>query len=187
MAKPTNDGGGDPKTVSKLTPQQMMDWNRLLDHIKSRGYEGSPVLDHDKALSQQLFQEFAQKNPGTSITYQNVADVQNEMQRLKDAAQGFAQRRGDKGAAAIMSNVSKVDGFLGSKTSQFRFPNMEEKNFHNNVLRGTSNLGLVNGNLQPTGALAAMKQIPKGAQTWQSNDGGTYYTDPKSGDAVRLK
>jgi hypothetical protein len=186
MAKPTN-GGGDPKPVSKLTPQQMMDWNRLLDHIKSKGYEGSTVLDHDKTLGQKLFQEFAQKNPGVSITYDNVADVQNEMQRLRDTSQDYAKKKGLPDAASIMSNVSKVDGFLGSKTSQFRFPVMEKQRLYNNVLRGTSNMGVVDGDLRNARGITAMQKLPKGVETWKSNDGGMYYTDPKTGDAVKLQ
>lgn len=186
----------DPKKNPSLTPQQMQEWNSLLDHIKSRGYEGSEQLDHDKKLGESLFNEWKQKNPGATIDYGAVKSVQGEMQKLRDNAQGFAARHNDPNAKNIMSNVSKIDGFLGSKTSQFRFPQMSVNDLHNNALVGSANLGLVNSNLQPTGAaakLAAMKRTPPPNAKLEAlydnagNKTGMGYTDPTTGDVVRVQ
>lgn len=201
----TIDPGDDPKkketaTVSTsptppLTPQQMQEWNSLLDHIKSKGYEGSEQLDHDKKLGESLFNEWKQKNPQATINYDVVKTVQGHMQKLRDSAQDFAARHNDPNAKNIMSNVSKVDGFLGSKTSQFRFPQMTMNELQNNNLVSSTNLGLVNSNLQPTGAaakLGAMRKIPPNAKLEKLYDNagnatGMGYTDPSSGDIIRVQ
>jgi len=189
--------GGDPTPSTPLTPQQMMEWNSLLDHIKSRGFEGSEKLDHDKTLGQSLFNEWKAKNPGATIDYNAVKTVQGEMQKLRDQAQGFAARKNDPNAKNIMANVSPVDGFLGSKTSQFRFPNMVLNQEKNGNLVSSNNLGLLNGNFKPTGAgsssiMGAVKPIPKGVKVEILYDStgkptGQGYTDPVSGDIVRVQ
>lgn len=184
-------GGGD-EPDNTLTPQKMKEWNQFLDFIKTKGYEGSEKLDHDKALGQSLFNEFKKNNPNVSISYDIVTPVQTEMQKLKESAQSFAERRKDPNAKQIMANVSKVDGFLGSKTSQFRFPDMTLNQVRNNNLVGSTNLGLVKSGLQPTGAAATVvKPIPKGVELEdlydaQGNKTGKGYTDPSSGDVIRV-
>lgn len=170
----------------ELTPQKMKEWNQLLDFIKTKGYEGSTKLDKDKALSQQLFNEFKKANPQTSITYDIVPVVQREMEKLKQSAQGFAARRDDPNAKNIMSNISKVDGFLGSKTSQFRFPAMQEVVKHNDVTVQNKNLGLVKGDLTPVGpgGINLLRTPPKGAKI-EKLKGGDFYTD-ENGDLRRI-
>lgn len=175
----------DPGT---LTPKKMSEWNRLLDFLKQKGYEGSTKLDKDKALGQSLFNEFKKANPGTSITYDIVPTVQREMEKLKESAQSFAERHKDPNAKQVMSGISKVDGFLGSKTSQFRFPEMTETSLHNGQVVSTANLGLVKGGLQPTGITgsATKKPLPRGV-TLQRVDGEDYYTDPSTGYLVKYE
>lgn len=180
--KPIGGGGDDPKP---LTPQQMREWNLLLDHIKAKGYEGSDKLDKDKSLSKALFDDFKKSNPNVSITYDIVPAVQSEMQKLKDSTQAFLQRRGDPNATKVMANVSKVDGFLGSKTSQFRFPEMKEAVYKNDNLVSNSNLGLVNSGLKPTGVMAVKKKLPVGAKLEKMQDG--YYYQDDNGDLVKYE
>jgi hypothetical protein len=184
--RPANGGGGDEKKAAPaLTPQNMSDWNRFLDFVKQKGYEGSKELDTNEPLAKSLFDQYRKVNPNTTISYDIVPAVQMEMQKLRNNAQAFAQRRGAKDASNIMSGVSKVDGFFGSRTSQFRFPEMVQNNFHNNALKSTTNLGLVDGNITPVGnPVNALRRMPKGVQPWKSNDGKLYYTDPQTGDAV---
>jgi hypothetical protein len=181
--KPAKNGGGEQP---QLSPQNMSDWNRFLDWVKTKGYEGSTELDTNEPLARSLFDQYKKVNPTTSIHYGIVPLVQTEMQKMKNNAQAFAARRGQKDASKIMSGVSKVDGFFGSRTSQFRFPEMQQNNFHNDTLKSSTNLGLVDGNIQPVGSpLNALRKVPKGVSTWKDNNGVTYYTNA-DGDAVRL-
>lgn len=175
----------DPKT---LTPQKMSEWNKLLDFLKQKGYEGSTKLDKDKALGQTLFNEFKKSNPSTTITYDIVPTVQREMEKLKDSAQSFAERHKDPNAKQVMSGISKVDGFLGSKTSQFRFPEMTETALHNGQVVSSANLGLVKGGLQPTGITGSTtkQSLPRGVTLIKADD-GDYYTDPSTGYLVKYQ
>lgn len=171
----------DPGDNEKLTPQKMQEWNKLLDFIKSKGHEGSTKLDKDKTLGQSLFNEFKKANPNTTITYDIVPTVQREMERLKESAQSFAERHKDPNAKKVMSGISKVDGFLGSRTSQFRFPEMTETTKLNGRVVSSANLGLVKGGLQPTGITGgAKKPLPRGVEL-KRVDGEDWYTDPMTG------
>ncbi len=185
-------GGDDPKP---LTPQMMAEWNQFLDYVKAKGLEGSKDLDSkDKGLGQKLFNEFKSANPNITIDYTIVPSVQSEIQKLKQSAQSFAARRGDANAQNIMKDASKVDGWFGSKTSQYRFPDMKVKELHNNQVVGVQNLGLVNSQLKPTGAnasiMAARKTLPSGAKLEplydaQGKQNGLGYTD-ENGDIIRV-
>lgn len=184
----------DPKP---LTPQMMSEWNQFLDYVKSKGFEGSKDLDSkDKGLGQKLFNEFKTVNPNVTINYDIIPSVQSEMQKLKESAQQFAARRNDPNAKNIMKDISKVDGWFGSKTSQFRFPDMKLKELHNDQLVGSANLGLVNSQLKPTGTTSAIlggrKPLPTGVKLEplfdaQGKQTGMGYTDPDSGDLIRYQ
>lgn len=165
--------GDEPKPLS---PQQMKDWNSYVDFVKMKGHYGSKELDKKSTgLAKNLLNEFIQTNPGTSINYETVKSVQQEMQKLKQSAQAFAARRNDPNATKIMGGISDVDGWPGSKTTQFKFPQMEEKLYHNDSLKRTTDLGLVNGWLNPSTSSSNVRPLPKGAKLEKMSDGRLYY------------
>lgn len=185
----SKDGGGDPTAPQLLTPQQMREWNMFIDFLQKKGIAGSKDLDSkNKNLGANLFEQFRKEVPGVTITYDIVKPVQTEMQKLKDAAQSFAARRGDPNASNIMSGVSKVDGWLGSRTSQFKFPEMTENQLRNNQLVSSNNLGLLGGGLKPVGTsnILNTKTPPVNAKLEKLQD-GYYYEDPSTGDMVKVK
>jgi hypothetical protein len=182
-------GDGNPK---ELTPAQRMAWNAYVDFLEKKGYKGSPDLDKkETGLAKSLFEQFKQTNPTSPLNYDDIKSVQMEMQRLKDTAQGFAARHGDKNAKNVMVGVSPIDGWPGSKTTSFKFPAMTEQQFHDNNLVKQQNLGLVDSNLRPSGIGMMSRQIPKGInlETFYDSTGkqtGKGYTDPKSGDIIMV-
>lgn len=174
----------DPKP---LEPKQREDWNNYVNWLEKKGYKGSPLLDKkETGLARNLFDQFIKENPKSTINYETVKSVQYEMQKLRDAAQGFAARRNDPNAKNIMSGVSKLDGWPGSKTTSFKFPSMSEKQYYNNALQSQKNLGIVNPELKPATALA-MKPVPAGVKIEKMSDGHFYYEDPSSGQLVFYK
>lgn len=176
-------GGDEPKS-RQLTPKEMQEWNSFLDFVKLKGYEGSSELNKkDKRLGESLFSEFKKFNPNVSINYDIVPSVQSEMQRLKSTAQDFAARHNDPNAKNIMSDISPVDGWFGSKTSQFRFPEMISQQFNNNNLQSNQNLGLVNSQLQPTGLGMNANRPLSGVKLEKMSDGKLYYQN-KDGDYI---
>src|SRR5438045_4203518 len=93
----------EDEPIKELSPAQRMEWNRYVDFVSKKGYKGSPELDKkDTGLAKSLFDEFTKLNPTTPLKYEDVKSVQMEMSQLKNAAQGFAARRGDKNAKNLM-------------------------------------------------------------------------------------
>lgn len=111
-----------------LTPQQKAQWNSFLDYLEKIGYKGSPLLDNkNTALGAKLLDQYRGINPDFNLTYDNVKDVQQELQDYRNTLvnqfkQGKAVVDGVKSADEIMAGLSPVDGWLGSKTSSWRFP-----------------------------------------------------------------
>lgn len=175
-------GGEEPTPKRRLSPQEMIEWNGFLDHLKTRGVQGSKILDKkDHNLGEQLFNEYKQSNPNISIDYSIVPIVQNEHNLFAQQAREFAKRKGDPNADKLYSDNSKVDGWLGSKTSQQYFVPATLKTITNGAAKEQP-LGLMNGNLIPT----TSKTPPKGVAIEKLQD-GYYYQDPQSGDMVRVK
>lgn len=170
-------GGAPQFKTRKLSPSEMGQWNGYLDFVKSKGFEGSEELNSkDKNLGASLFQQYKQSNPGVTIGYDIVPSVQQEMQNLKATSQDFAQRHNVPGADKVMSGVSPVDNWFGSKTSQFRFPNVVS-----NTSGKTVDHGLVNSQWETTSGQNKKPIIPPGAQTEKMSDGKTYYMDSDGG------
>lgn len=206
---PGSGGEDDPKFKTRsLTPGEMAQWNQYLDFVKTKGYEGSTDLNNrNKNLGESLFNDFKKNTPGVTIGYDIVPSVQAEMVKLRDQSQAFARRRNDPNADKIMANISPVDGWFGSQTSQFRFPSMTYQETRNGEVVANQDLGLLNGGLKPVGITAdggqpgaappaaaysgpvnALngKPVPKGVKIEKMQD-GHYYEDPQSGDWVKVK
>jgi hypothetical protein len=184
--------------VRRLSPAEMQQWNQFLDYVKQKGYEGSPELNKkNKNLGSTLFNEFKASNPGISIDYSIVPSVQNEMQVLGQSARDFATRHNMAGADKLMTGVSPVDNWFGSKTSQYRFPGATLVTTNNGVQTSEKNLGLVQGNtdktLQATGsgtATVKKKTPPPGVKVEDVIDANgrksRVYEDPQTGDLVEV-
>ncbi len=186
FSKYANVGGGeDPKPLS---PQQLQDWNRYVDWLESKGMKGSTELDKGETSFKWLA-DYQRENPQTTISKETIKSVQYEMQKLADNVRNFERRRNNNNAEKLMQGTSKLDGIPGSKTTSFKFPVMVENNYHNNSLVSTRNLGLVNGDGNPSSMPPAMSsvrnKIPKGAKLERLQD-GVYYEDPQSGDLVKV-
>lgn len=119
-----------PAPQPPLSDKQKMEWNRLIDFMDKEGYKGSEHLDNrDTNLGKFLFQKFQAQNPDVTIRYEDVPRVQTELQNYR---QHLIQQFKDKKMQAsteikdpekeIMPGLSKVDGWLGSKTSSYKFP-----------------------------------------------------------------
>lgn len=120
---------GDPKDkVIPLTNAQKMQWNQYIDFMDKQGMKGNPALDdRSKQLGEFYFNRFKALNPGTTLVYQDVPRVQQALQDYRQNLinqwkSGKMQADGVKSEADIMGGISPVDGWLGSKTSSYKFP-----------------------------------------------------------------
>lgn len=113
--------------VPPLSDKQKQDWNSFLDFIDKEGFKGNPVLDDkDKQLGLYLMQKYRSQNPKATITYQDVPRVQAELQQYRNGVvnqwKAGKIQTDAKSEDEIMPNLSKIDGWLGSKTSSYKFP-----------------------------------------------------------------
>jgi len=180
-------GGEDPP--QSLTPQQRKEWNAYVDWIDKKGYKGSPLLDKkDTGLANNLFNQFKKENPNTTISLDHVKAVQSEMEALAQNVRGFEARRGNPNADKLMQGTSKVDGWPGSKTTSFRFPDMDKSTYSNSVLTSHQNLGILNPQLKPSdsaSARALQPTLPTGSLKLEKMADGKYYYQNKDGDYVQ--
>ena len=112
-----------------LTVKQRQDWNRFIDFMDKSGYKGSKDLDNrDTNLGRFLFQRFKSQNKDVGLTYEDVPRVQQELQDyrnllLQQFKGGKIKPEGMKDPEKeLMPGLSAVDGWLGSKTSSYKFP-----------------------------------------------------------------
>lgn len=118
---PPGDGG------KSLTPVQKEHWNKFVDFMQKSGYKGSAELDNrDKQLGQDLLAKFNKQYPESQISYQDVSTVQGDLQNYRQQLiKKWKANPSTTDAASedeIMPGISKIDGWLGSKTSSYKFP-----------------------------------------------------------------
>lgn len=112
-----------------LSNGQRQEWNSFLDYLQKRGVKGNPALDNrDTGLGQKLMEEYRAQNPHFSLTYDQVPQVQQDLQDYRNSLvqqykSGKAAVTPDiKSADDIMPDLSPADGWLGSKTSSHKYP-----------------------------------------------------------------
>lgn len=124
-------GPGDPTTTpgKKLTTVQKQNWNNFIDYLDKAGYKGSTDLDNrDTNLGKNLLAKYNTVNPNAQINYEDVPSVQGELQNYRQVlvnkwkAGTVGVNTPIKSDDEIMPNLSPVDGWLGSKTSSYKFP-----------------------------------------------------------------
>lgn len=177
----------------EITPKQVEDWNAFVDFVAKSNYQGNPELDvRGKGLAKELFDAFKEQHPGVSfdITDEDfIASVQYEMQKLKVGVQNFAERRNDPNAKTKMEGVSKIDGWPGSRTTQFKYPKIVEEDYVDGNLVARIDHGYVDADMVTTREIHTKGgvNIPKGAKLEQMSDGFYYFQDSDSGDWVRVR
>lgn len=117
-----------PPPPPPLSNEERVQWNSFLDYLKKKGVQGSAALDNrDTNMGQQLMDEYRKQNPHFTLGYDRVGDVQNDLQNYR---QQLVQKwkanpsiiPGIKSEDEIMGGISPSDGWLGSKTSSWKYP-----------------------------------------------------------------
>lgn len=129
VAVPRTDmtGPGDLSPAA-LPIEKKQNWNNFIDYLDKAGYKGSTALDNrDTNLGKTLLAKYNTIYPKQAVSYDDVPSVQNELQNYRQSLinkwkAGKASSDGVKNEDDIMPGLSKVDGWLGSKTSSYRFP-----------------------------------------------------------------
>lgn len=100
-------------------------WNGFTQFVADKGYKGSKDLDsRDKGLSKQLWGDYTKQN-NLDLEYDTfIPQVQSEISAYRNnvinmARQGKAQIPSED---QFMQGLSKVDGWAGSRTTSWKFP-----------------------------------------------------------------
>lgn len=103
------------------------EWNNFQDYLKTNNLAGSPTLDNrDTNLGVQYLNNYKKLNPNSKLTYDYVKPIQQDLQDYR--AKSWQQVQAGKMASdakdynQYMGHLSQPDGWLGSKTSNSRFP-----------------------------------------------------------------
>jgi hypothetical protein len=119
---------GKYKAVQNSVPEQKKtEWNGFIDYLKNKGMSGNKMLDaRDTNLGKQLLEQYKTENPTVSLNYEDVPVIQQWFNKYRnDAWNAISKGKAKTDVATIdefMPNLSPVDGWLGSKTSQTYFP-----------------------------------------------------------------
>lgn len=115
---------------NSISVEDLQNWNRFQDFVKSKNMSGSKDLDvRDKKLGNQLIEAYNYYNPKNKINPDDVKKIQTE---LKTNYRGWlvdAMKKGyyvaPKGAGEdysnFMKNLSQEDNWYGSITSKYSF------------------------------------------------------------------
>ncbi len=121
-------GPGDAAKPAPISNDKKATWNAFIDYLDKAGYKGSTALDNrDTNLGKTLLAKFNKINPSAKLSYDDVPVVQSALQDYRQGLinkwkAGQAGAEGIKSVDDIMPGLSPVDGWLGSKTSSYRFP-----------------------------------------------------------------
>lgn len=130
-------GPDKQQPIQPLTPEERASWNNFLRFVNSKGYTGNKALDErDESLGSSLMDAFNKEAGRQIITPDMVPKVQREFQYFKD--NGVFPGNGDYGnfkrilaSQVKQENLSPVDGWFGSLTSQQAYPELKDTNGHN--------------------------------------------------------
>jgi hypothetical protein len=159
-------GVADPRHPSDQLKQ---DWNSFVGYMKTKGYAGSKDLDNqDTNMGKEYLSRYLKENPKSTLSYDSVGTIQQSLQDYrKDAWQRVQDKKAVSDAKSydeFMPNLSQVDGWLGSKTSQAMFPS---------VIYNGKNMGLSDANkFSQEQALAANRHFQYGGSNYGSFYGG---------------
>jgi len=123
-------GDGDKsKTAAPIVVDDKIrgEWNKFQDFLTQRKLAGAVSLDNrDTQLGRKILDEYRKVNPSTPLTYDHIAPIQNSLNNYRMNAWKLVQAgkatSDAKTLDEFMPNLSQVDGWLGSKTSQVKFP-----------------------------------------------------------------
>lgn len=130
-------------TIAPIGEDKKAAWNHFIDFMREKGYAGSTALDdRSTKLGEGLMAQYNKQFPKSPITYADVANVQAALQQYRqDLVNRWksGQATADiKSADEIMPGISKVDGWLGSKTSSYKFPTAVVDHNGTNIDFGTN-------------------------------------------------
>lgn len=129
-------GGGEdenykaPKNYKPSTVDQRKRWNSFLDYLSEKGIAGKADLDaRDRSLGKKYLDEYNKANPDNAVPAEFIPVAQYESYLIRKKHE-FPGMTPDQAGYAFNNlapkfqnmNISAVDSWLGSATSQQYYP-----------------------------------------------------------------
>lgn len=103
-------------------------WNNFIDYLDKTGNKGNALLDdRNENMGMQLMNAYKRQHPDFSLNYDDVKQVQQDLQDYRGALvnnwkNGTAKVNNVNNESDIMPGLSPVDGWLGKQTSSHKYP-----------------------------------------------------------------
>lgn len=138
-------GGTTTAQPSSITNQNRTDWNSYVDWLNKQGVAGKPQLDSD-STGFKMLDQYRKLNPNTTISQNEITPIQQDLQNYRTwALDNISANKGTfaqgTNADNFMSGLSQADGYPGSKTTSYKFPDQYLKTFDNGKQVANQNLG----------------------------------------------
>lgn len=113
-------GDGDPTVDDNVRGE----WNKFVDWMAAKGVKGKPELDTNQ-LGFKYLDDYIKENPNTVLSRELVLPIQREFQTyrtkaLENIKAGKAKFDGTE--EQFMPGLSKLDGYPGQFTTNYKFP-----------------------------------------------------------------
>lgn len=125
-----------PTTVKPLSPAERTAWNKFLRFVNTKGYTGNKDLDNrDQSLGESLMAEYNKTAGPDTVNAAMVPRVQQDFQYYGSNG-NFPETNDFGNFTKILStqvrqkDLSPVDGWFGSLTSQQAYPELKDTNGH---------------------------------------------------------
>ena len=121
------EGGEENKPTGKpITNKERADWNMYVKTLESKGLRGNTELDKGD-YGKRVLLDYIKANPSTSLTPERIADIQADFANYRNFALDQVKQGKfvfDKGVNEqnFMQELSKLDAYPGSKTTNHLFP-----------------------------------------------------------------
>ena len=151
-------GEDDPKKNAEVSTKLRGDWNNYTTWLKGKGMQGHPSLDKND-LGGQMIDQYQKENPTTSVNRAAIIPIQQELIKYRNYAINELRNKRwqlvdsenpngrfvtpTENLDTYMKDLSIDDGYAGSKTTNYKFPEMYMKTFLNNKLQSNVNQGFV--------------------------------------------
>lgn len=136
-----------------ITNKERLAWNDYVKYLDKKGIKGKPELDKD-GLGFKALEDYRKEHPDTPITKELIPVIQKDFSKYRDYSLDIIKNKkvdpqtGHRMTFGpgvtednFMTNLSQVDGYPGSKTTSFAYPNYYLQTLENGQVKQTEDKG----------------------------------------------
>lgn len=109
----------------EITPDQRNNWNDFINYSKQQPGYGGEQMNHNSEQGQNILSGYNSMYPNKAINPNMVQSFQQDFQNIQNGSNNIFGSAGSRATKRIPGGVSKVDNYIGTKTSAQQYPNVE--------------------------------------------------------------